>query len=66
MVNDGTFWIGYDDFLMGFSNVDVVLAFEGNHAKSFGANFPNKTSPHRCNRAFELSVVGRQPGDEGA
>lgn len=24
MVNDGTFWIDYDSFLMGFSNVDVV------------------------------------------
>ena len=26
MVNDGTFWIDYDSFLMGFSNVDVVRA----------------------------------------
>lgn len=29
MKNDGTFWIAYDDFLMAFSNVDVVLAFRG-------------------------------------
>ena len=28
MRNDGTFWIDYDSFLMGFSNVDVVLAPE--------------------------------------
>lgn len=63
MANDGTFWIGYDDFLMGFSNVDVVLAFQGNHAKSFASNFPPKLSNHRCNRAFELSVVGLQPGE---
>ena len=48
---------------MGFSNVDVVLAFQGNHAKSFASNFPPKQSTHRCNRAFELSVVGRQPGE---
>jgi len=64
MVNDGTFWIDYDSFLMGFSNVDVVLAFQGNHAKSFGSSFPIKTSNHRCTRAFELSVIGRQPGEE--
>merc|ERR1712151_1381018 len=38
--NDGTFWIDFDHFLMGFSNVDVVLAFEGHHAKSFHSNFP--------------------------
>ena len=61
--NDGTFWIGYDDFLMGFSNVDVLLAFQGNHAKSFASNFPPKTSNHRSRRAFELSVVGLQPGE---
>jgi calpain-15 len=30
MTDDGTFWIDYDSFLMGFSNVDVVLAFKGN------------------------------------
>ncbi|KAL3790343.1 hypothetical protein HJC23_002729 [Cyclotella cryptica] len=64
MVNDGTFWIGYDDFLMGFSNVDVVLAFQGNHAKSFASNFPPKISNHRSSRAFELSAVGRQPGEQ--
>jgi len=64
MVNDGTFWIDYESFLMGFSNVDVVLAFQGNHAKSFGSSFPIKTSNHRCTRAFELSAVGRQPGEE--
>lgn len=63
-VNDGTFWIDYDSFLMGFSNVDVVHAFQGNHAKSFGSSFPTKISNHRCTRAFELSAVGRQPGEE--
>jgi hypothetical protein len=63
MKNDGTFWIGYDDFLMGFSNVDVVLAFRGNHAKSFASNFPPKPSNHRCYRAFKLSTVGAQPGE---
>jgi hypothetical protein len=65
MTNDGTFWIDYDSFLMGFSNVDVVLAFRGNHAKSFVSNFPTKTSNHRCSRAFELSAIAQQPGEEG-
>ncbi len=62
-VDDGKFWISYDDFLLGFTNVDVVLAFQGNHAKSFASNFPKKTSNHRCARAFELNVVPRQPGE---
>ena len=62
MENDGTFWIDYDSFLMGFSNVDVVLAFQGNHAKSFSSNFPAKKSPHRCTRAFEISMIENQPG----
>ena len=64
MFNDGTFWIGYDDFLLGFSNIDVVLAFEGNHAKSFVSNFPPKKSNHRCQRAFEVSLLDPQPGLE--
>lgn len=63
-VDDGKFWISYDDFLLGFTNVDVVLAFQGNHAKSFASNFPHKKSSHRCARAFELSVVARQPGEK--
>ncbi|KAL7543669.1 hypothetical protein ACHAXR_013497 [Thalassiosira sp. AJA248-18] len=66
MVNDGTFWIDYDSFIMGFSNVDVVLAFQGNHAKSFGSSFPIKKSNHRCTRAFSVGSVGRQPGEEGS
>lgn len=62
MKNDGTFWIDYDSFLMGFSNVDVVLAFHGNHAKSFRTNFPEKKSNHRCTRAFEVCLLDAQPG----
>ena len=62
MRNDGVFWIDYDSFLMGFSNVDVVLAFEGNHAKSFATNFPAKKSNHRCVRAFEVRLLEEQPG----
>ncbi len=64
MINDGTFWIDYDSFLMGFSNVNIVLAFQGNHAKSFSSNFPTKTSNHQCSRAFELSTIIRQPVEE--
>lgn len=62
MKNDGTFWIDYDNFLMGFSNVDVLLAFMGNHAKSFSSNFAPKKSNHRCTRAFEVSLLDEQPG----
>ena len=62
MKNDGQFWIDYDNFLMGFSNVDVVLAFLGNHAKSFPSNFPAKKSNLRCERAFEVSLLDPQPG----
>ena len=47
---------------MGFSNIDVVLAFEGNHAKSFASNFPEKKSNHRCTRAFEVNLLDEQPG----
>lgn len=46
---------------MGFSNVDVVLAFLGNHAKSFPSNFATKKSNHRCVRAFEVSLLDPQP-----
>lgn len=64
--NDGTFWIDYDHFLMSFTNVDVVLAFEGNHAKSFSSNFPAKNSSHRCTRAFEVTMLDKHscPLDE--
>ena len=41
----------------------MVFAFKGNHAKSFGSTFPHKKSTHRTTRAFELSVIGRQPGE---
>ncbi|KAG7351855.1 calpain family cysteine protease [Nitzschia inconspicua] len=64
MANDGTFWIDYDNFLLGFANIDVVLAFQGNHAKSFSTNFPPKKSNHRCLRAFEVSLIDPQPGIE--
>ena len=60
--DDGKFWISYDDFLLGFSNVDVVLAFPGNCACSFRCNFPEKQSNHRCERAFEVSLLDPQPG----
>ena len=62
MKDDGIFWIDYDSFLMGFSHVDVVLAFVGNHAKSFTSNFPAKKSNHRCARAFEVALLDAQPG----
>eukprot|EP00957_Ditylum_brightwellii_P058525 4437686-Ditylum_brightwellii.AAC.1 len=42
---------------MGFTNVDVVLAYENSHAMSFSSNFPPKKSNHRCFRAFEVTVL---------
>ena len=57
MKDDGKFWIDYDSFLQGFGNVDVVLAFLGNHAKSFGTSFPAKKSNQRCVSAFEVSLL---------
>ena len=62
MKNDGTFWIDYDHFLMGFSNVDVVLAFQDICAMSFTSNFPLKRDNIRCSRAFEVSMIEDQPG----
>jgi len=62
MKNDGTFYIDYDNFLMAFANVDVVLCHKGNHAKSFATNFAAKKSNHRCARAFEVSLLDEQPG----
>ena len=49
---------------MGFGNIDVVLAHQGNHAKSFVSNFPQKKSNHRCTRAFEVCLLEPQPGLE--
>ena len=57
MKDDGKFWIDYDCFLQGFGNVDVVLAFLGNHAKSFGTSFPAKKSNQRCVSAFEVCLL---------
>jgi hypothetical protein len=62
MKNDGSFWIDYDNFIMAFHNVDVVLAFLGNHSKSFSSNFPAKKSNHRCTRAFEVSLLSDLDG----
>jgi hypothetical protein len=60
--DDGLFWIDYDSFLMGFSRVDVVLAFQGDHAKSFHSSFPEKLSNHRSTRTFEVAMIDDQPG----
>ncbi|CAB9523127.1 Calpain-type cysteine protease DEK1 [Seminavis robusta] len=62
LVDDGTFYIAYDEFLMAFSTVTVVLAFEGNHARSFASNFPEKLSTHRCTRAFEVALISQEAG----
>ena len=39
-VDDGTFWMEYTTFMMGFSRVDVCFAHRGWHARSLPSTFP--------------------------
>ena len=39
-VNDGTFWIDYTHFLLGFSRLDVSFAYRDWHSRSFNNYFP--------------------------
>lgn len=57
-VDDGTFWIDYTKFMMGFSHVDVCYAFRGWHARSFANFFPvdRKTSRRVCASVLHVSV----------
>eukprot|EP00397_Hematodinium_sp_SG-2012_P015064 GEMP01015335.1.p1 GENE.GEMP01015335.1~~GEMP01015335.1.p1 ORF type:complete len:884 (+),score=179.77 GEMP01015335.1:241-2892(+) len=55
--NDGTFWMAYEDFLMGFQIVDVSLAYENLHSRSYACEFPPKLRAERCcGRSFKLSA----------
>ena len=46
-VDDGTFWIDWTHFLMGFSIVEVCLARRGWHCNSLPNSFPPKSSAWR-------------------
>ncbi|KAL1527564.1 hypothetical protein AB1Y20_008951 [Prymnesium parvum] len=75
-VDDGTFWIDYTKFLMGFSHVDVCYAFRGWHARSFANFFPadRKTAVRVCASVLlvrpaapaTLMVMALQPTRRGA
>jgi hypothetical protein len=75
--DDGTFWIDWTHFLMGFTVVECCLAYRGWHCRSFANAFPHRTSAWRvCEQLyhFEAPVAGRtslylmalQPSKRGA
>ena len=77
-VDDGTFWIDYTKFMMGFTDVDVCYALRGWHARSFANHFPSdrRTSRRVCasvltvraaaSRPTTLMVMALQPTKRGA
>ncbi len=77
-VDDGTFWIDYTKFLMGFSHVDVCYAFHNWHTSSFANHFPpdRKTARRVCasvltlrhatSKPCTLMVMALQPTKRGA
>ena len=56
-MDDGTFWIEYTKFLMGFSHVDVCYAMRGWHARSFDNYFPAERKAARRVCASPLEVA---------
>ncbi|CAE7760645.1 Capn15 [Symbiodinium pilosum] len=74
-VDDGTFWMDYTHFLMGFQVVDVCLAHRGWHAASFPNAFCAKSSGSRickyfyelrCDTAATLYAMALQPTKRGS
>ena len=58
-VDDGTFWMDFTHFLMGFSRVDVCVAAREPRAASFSCAFPKKKDPWRvATSAYEITVDG--------
>ena len=56
-VDDGTFWIDWTHFLMGFALVEVCLARRGWHARSLPNAFPPKASAWRvCQTMYRLKA----------
>lgn len=71
--DDGTFWMDYTHFLMGFSRVDVCAAPPQTHARSFGNSFPPKKAAWRVGACFyrvrgagDVFVTALQPTKRGA
>lgn len=74
-VDDGTFWMDYTHFLMGFQVVDVCLAHRGWHGASFPNTFCAKSSGSRickyfyelhCDAATTLYAMALQPTKRGS
>jgi len=66
---DGTFWMNYRDFLLGFALVDVSMAYRGMHSASFKENlFPIKDKSCQgkrlasCFYELHLSTALDSPG----
>eukprot|EP00667_Euglena_gracilis_P008703 EG_transcript_8814 len=58
--NDGTFWMDFPHFLLGFQVVDVCRAPRGWHGRSFETAFSPKASASRlCSHVFEIQVSQR-------
>ena len=74
--DDGTFWIDWTHFLMGFSVVEVCLARRGWHCTSLPNAFPAKTSAWRvCSAIYRVAppaepttlyLMALQPTKRGA
>ena len=56
-VDDGTFFIDWTHFLMGFSIVEVCLAHRGWHCRSLANAFPDKSSSWRvCEQLYRVKA----------
>jgi hypothetical protein len=77
--DDGTFWMDWTHFLMGFSVVEVCLAYRGWHCRSLPNSFPNRNSMWRvCSHTYRFRapegesspttvyIMSLQPSKRGA
>lgn len=56
-VDDGTFWIDWTHFLMGFSVVECCLAYRGWHCRSLPNAFPHAKSVWRvCEHVYRFTA----------
>ena len=61
-VDDGTFWMDYTHFLMGFQVLDVCFAHRGWHAKSLPNKFPPSADKtwRLCSTAYTVSIGNQE------
>lgn len=56
-MDDGTFWMDFTHFLMAFQVLDVCMAHQGWHARSFDNAFCSKASTSRlCKYMYEIKA----------